>query len=505
MTLLKKSWFRFSLVFVMSFVLGLTVFQKELNTNGDNGAFLIYAKALAEGKGFRLTSIPEAPKSEQFPLLFPLILSLFIRLLGFKLLLLKTVMTLFFATSMALFERIASRFVSGFLLLGLVILTATNFWLLDNASIHMSEITYLLITLLGLYSLLRYEESESKWALGVALFFFVALPFVRTAGLAAIAACSVYLVYKKHYRFLALFFALFIVFWIVNRLSMAGTSSYFQTLFLKEPYRPDLGTVSVVEFFGRIVDNARFYSIQTVRMTLLPFLSESEGGLDGGTLAGSLLFLGVLLAYPVSRIKAEGASFLIRIYLLFYLAILATWPPVWSGSRFLVPIIPLLLLIVFQNINYLLDRFLNPSVHERMVKLLLGAAILWSVFNYSAIYKKTHEPLSSDWKAYFKAAEWAKSHLPDNAIVCARSPFLFYLKSDRYCRPIPVTLDRGQAMFKLDSGRVDYVVIDRFKWTGSTQNFVAPLLEVFPARFTSVYQDREAAIYKLNKPSLLGQ
>jgi hypothetical protein len=487
---------RFTIIWILSFSLALTVFQKELNTNGDNGAFLIFAKSLAEGKGFRLISYPEAPKSDQFPILFPLFLSFFIRIFGFKIILLKLVMTATFATTIAVFDRIVSRLLHAKLSIALLILVATNYWILDSSSIHMSEMPFLCLTLASLWCLMRFEQSEKKPYLYFALFGFAISPFVRTVGLAAVGTAFLYLFFKRYFRQMIFLAATFIVFWIVNRLSMQSTTSYFSTLFLKNPYRVDLGAATAGEFVNRLYENIIFYSTHTIRMTLLAFMSEENTAPDGGTFAGALLFIALLLFYPLKKLKTENFNAVVRVYLLLYLGILISWPQVWSGSRFLTPIIPLLLLVAFQNGNYILDNFIKKEIHGRLFSFILFASILWSVFNYSSIYRKVHEPLGSDWQDFFKTAEWAKTNIPDTAVVCARSPFLFYIKSGRYCRSVATRPNHEDMIRYLDSGSIDYVVVDRFKWTGTSQAYMVPTINSYPDRFKSIFELPDAVVYK---------
>jgi hypothetical protein len=483
------------LLFAFSCLIGLSVFQKELNTNGDNGAYLCFAISLAKGDGFRLPNLPDHPTSSQFPLIFPLFLAVFIKLFGYHLFLLKTVMLAVFGVSMALFLRLARSFLSGRLLYAAVVLTVSNFWLLDNASITMSELTFMLFLLSGAILLRRYDADKGDIFLLLAAACLLLSPFVRTVGLAAVLALLFYLASRRRYVAAAAALAAFTALYFAHKHFMEPGNGYFATLFLREPYRPEMGGVTFVEFFQRVWDNVLFYSLNTVEMTLLSFMSEGSLTMSAGSLLFTGLSVAVLFLYPPRLLLKDRPALFMRVLVLLYMGVLFSWPKVWSGSRFIVPIIPFIFLIAFQNIRFLLNRFLKAMYLERAEKLIAVIASLWAVLNYGAIYKKAHEPLTSDWRDYYSLAEWAGKNIPDSSVVCARSPFLFYLKSGRLCRPIPVTDDREKALDYLKEKRVRYVLIDRFKWTGSTQVYVAPLLQAYPEKFRLVAEKKEAALF----------
>jgi hypothetical protein len=489
------------LVFLFSCLIGFTVFQRELNTNGDNGTYLCYAISLAQGDGFRLANYPDHPKSTQLPILFPLLLAAFIKISGFNLLLLKAVMLTVFGLMSAVFFLLARKSLEGRLLYGLLMLTISNYWLLDNASITMSELTFTLLLLSGVYFLARHEEEKRPWPLALACAFLLLSPFVRTIGFTGILAFQAYLIYTKRYRLAAGSLAAFLGLYLLHQKALMGPGdNYLSALLLKEPYSPELGHVGPLGFLQRMGDNAIFYATNTVEMTLLSFMSEEGMGRTAGGLIFTGLFVALLFLYPPRRLKQERLNLFIRVFVLFYLGVLLTWPKVWSGSRFVVPIIPFLFLIAFQNVRYLLDRFLQPVYKARALGLIAAVSTVWAALNYGAIYKKAHEPLTPDWRDYYALAQWSGPNLPEGSVVCARSPFLFYLKSGRLCLPIPFTADREKALAYLAEKKIDYMVIDHFKWTGSTQAYVAPLIQIYPDRFTPVSTKPEAILYRFNHP-----
>jgi hypothetical protein len=496
--LLKSPWKAGLLMAVIAGLLGLAVFQKELNTNGDNGAYIAYAQSLAKGDGLRLASHPEHPKSDQYPLLYPLFLAFWIKLFGYRLMVLKAAMLGVFCLAMVLFLLAARRSFAGAPLLGLCLLTVTNYWLLDNASITMSESFFMLFLLAGYLFYQQYEGKESRPALFAAAFFIVLSPFVRTIGIAAVFALFSVFALKRKWTWLAACAIACGIAYVVNHSFMAP-GGYLSTLFLVDPYNPDMGTLGLTGMAGRITDNARFYMENTVQMTLFSFFGDKARFDRTSVLIFTGLVVVLFFALPPREILRRPGALFLRVLVLFHFGILLAWPMVWSGPRFVVPVIPFLLLILFENGHYWVTRFVKPELVPRLEKAVLGVCVLWSALNFSAIYQKTHTPLTPDWTDFYKLAGWSQSGLPDSAVVCARSPYLFYLKSSKVCVQIPVNADRKKALQYLFDNKVDYVVIDHFQWTGSTQVYVAPLLDIFPERFEPVKAMGTAAVWHLKR------
>ncbi len=492
----KKPFVGALFVFILSCLIGLTVFQKELNTNGDNGAYICYAISLAHGDGFRLPNYPDHPKSNQYPILFPLFLAAFIKLFGYNLLILKCVMLAVFGLAMSLLFLIAGKTLKGKLLFGFMLLVVMNYWLLDNSSINMSELTFTLVIVAGIIYLIKFEEGNRTANLIVAGCFFISAVFVRTVGIAAVLAYLLYLLYTKKSGFALIMFGLFIMAYFLQKIFMGPGNNYLHILFMKDPYRPDLGTIAFMDFLKQIVDNAVFYTTTTVEMTLLAFMNEGSFQENSGRFIFTGFFVILLFIYPIKSLKVEKVSLFIRVFVLLYIGVLLPYPKVWSGSRYIVPIIPFLFLIAFQNSGYFISRFLHTSYLNKALNLMVAVSVIWAILNYGAIYKKTHEPLSSDWQDYFSLAEWTKENIPDTSIVCSRSAFLFYLKSWKMSIPIPYIADRAKALQYLIDNKVGYLLIDKFKWTGTTHEYAAPLLQLYPDKFHLVYEKPEASLYR---------
>jgi hypothetical protein len=489
------------LVAFLALAAALLTFQKELNTNGDNAAYLILAKSLAKGEGLRYINFPDRPKSDSFPVGYPLFLSVFIRLFGYNLMMLKSVMVALFAASMASFFFLAKGVLEGKYLASAMVLTFTNYWLLDNASINMSELLFTQFVIGGLIFFRRSSVEEPGWNLAAACAILVLSIFIRAAGVALLLALLLFLAYRRRFVFAGGVLAAYLVLYFLHKPLMADTGTgYVGVLFLKDPYAPYLGALSIGEFITRVQYNVVFYLGHVIQMTLLSFMSDMESLSPAGVLTFSLLIAGLLLAYPFKAILKSDFDLFLRGFIILYMGVLMVRPEVWSGSRFIVPLIPLFYLAAFQNLQWLGERFFKREYLPRVRNLVLAVAVVWSLLNFGEAFRKSHTPLPSDWVDYNGLAAWAASNTDTSAQFCARSPYIFYLKSGRKCAGIPVKPDPVAGWQYLREKKVDYVVVDRFKWSGSTQKYVVPVLLRYPERFSKVAETGKegASIFKMN-------
>lgn len=488
------------LVILLSLSCAVLTFQKEINTNGDNAAYITLAKSLAQGEGFRFISSPDKERNEAFPLGYPLFLSLFIRLFGFHLFLLKGVMVGVYTLCMLLFLLLARRMLEGKYLAAALLLSITNYWLLDNASINMSELFYMLFVLAGLLFFQTFSEKGGSLHLGIACALMVLSIFVRSVGIAFLLALILFLIYHKRYIFSVVVFAGYFVLNTLHKPLLANPDAYFSVLFMKDPYQPYLGMWTLGEFVARVKYNIVFYLGNVIQMTLLSFMSDMQSLSPGMVIGFSVLIAGLLLAYPYKRILTAKFDLFLRGAIIIYMGVLMVRPEVWSGSRFIVPLIPLFFLMALQNLAWLETRFLKAEYAAKAQKLILAVSIIWSLLNFGEAYRKSHTPLTQDWVDYLSMAGWVRENTDTSAVFCARSPYIFYLKSDRRCVGIPVKPSTAESIQYLEKYRIRYVVIDQFKWTGSTQKYVVPLLREYPNRFTPVKSEGKegASIYRFN-------
>jgi hypothetical protein len=187
--------------------------------------------------------------------------------------------------------------------------------------------------------------SDRRWYLlagGAALLAYL----TRSAGLPLVLALLGVLSLRRAYfagAFLAVPFALLSGWWFLRARSGAGDGAYQSEFWMVNPYEPELGAIGWMDLPFRVGENLRIYLSNVLPAQWWSGSSEVAALIVGLLLAGAALW-GYIL-----RIRARplgGAE----LFLLLYAGIILLWPSVWSGERFLIPLLPILLLLAGEGL-----------------------------------------------------------------------------------------------------------------------------------------------------------
>jgi hypothetical protein len=166
----------------------------------------------------------------------------------------------------------------------------------------------------------------------------------------------------------------------------------------------------------------------------------------------------------------------------------------WSGMRFVVPIIPLFIYYFLLGLSILagkLTRWLSPLA-GKLLWAVVAILLFYSVFSGLTKGAGRIDRYPSQWENYFLAAEWCRQNTPQESICVARKPSLFYLRGRRKVLNYPYTSDTAEMMAFLSENGVDYVIVDGFTWTGTTARYLMPAI--------TEYRDRFELAHHLEKP-----
>jgi hypothetical protein len=205
-----------------------------------------------------------------------------------------------------------------------------------------------------------------------------------------------------------------------------------------------------------------------------------------------------------------------ELFTLLYLAEIALWPSVWTDRRFLLPVLPLVLLYALvgarttaRAVARWAGRAGRPSraddgrgAARRSGAARLGIAVAAvAMVLPGAVYLFSTAPdrvrCIADYRAgtpceipamssFYDAARWARDNLPPDAIVANRKPRLFYWFSGRRGDVYRFTADADVLLHGLDTMGAGYVVLDAISAT--TYQYLVPAVRTHAERFTVVYR-----------------
>ncbi|MCY3870429.1 MAG: glycosyltransferase family 39 protein [Gemmatimonadetes bacterium] len=470
-------------------LMGILLFDANLSLTGDNAQFINLGRSLAEGYGLSETIEGEPVPHTKYPFGFPLLLAITHLLFPDNLIALKSLVVLLYAISIPLTYLLIRRFASPPMALGTSALCLASPLLLDYSHQIMSEIPFLLFSLIALLLLHRAQKSSTLSTLALAIIAIIAAYYIRSAGLILIATGIIFFALHKKWKEAGLIATgsfLLALPWQIRNASLGGTP-YIKQLLSINPYRPEEGMITFTALIERIIANLDLYGLKIIPYILLPSF------IDANYFVG-LFFSGLTLyALIVGLIKRH----LLIVYLTCYLILYILWPDMWSDTRFLVPVIPILFYAILTSLDellHLLARALKKTASRAGVVLfflfLLGA----NIFETNTLAKYTGR-LPTEWNNYFIAAEWIKNNTEPDVKIACRKPYLMNAIANRKATGYAwKTPDEVIAEFEQKS--IGIVVIDQIGYR-STPEFLIPAIQTHENRFKVLLIVRNPDTYVL--------
>jgi hypothetical protein len=415
----------------------------------DDAIYVSTAKAIAQGEGYRLINLPNSPVQTKYPFLYPALLAIIWKLwpsFPENLLAMKWLSLLAGAATVALSYIYVLRFycTRGIAAASGLLCAASGGFLFYSTQ-TLSEIPFALFLVLSLWSLDKHIRAPLRsryfqFLLG----FLIALPFLcRTIG-AILPIVSLILLLRlgRPMLWVALGSLTGMLPWVVwVPIHLGGGGHDTMTIY----YTDYLGWWSQ---FG-LVSICRVFLLNIV----MAGLNSTELGLE--VLARGLSLLGVaflvifgLLLYSatlISALKQLRQGRLLPWFLAGYMLIAFLWP--WPPHRFLVPVLPLLLIYMLRAIREILRPLSSLPIYNAL--LVLGLTVLVTsnlvlVYRagqvkrnsgYPATYVTLNEPLVS-WSSYENVFEWIDKHCqPDDVIASPLDSMIYLYTGRRAFRP----------------------------------------------------------------------
>lgn len=506
-------------------VLSLLLFDIKLHTGGDDSTYLLQANDFAN-KGI----LPIGFKSPGYPM----ILALFVLFMGFNVIALKFTSVAFFLASIASFFFIFRQKLEPIIFYSTLLFFAINLSVLEYSHQTYSELLFLLVQCWAIYFLWKAEENnETQKFLFITAVFGMAGFYIRAVGGTLPVSILLWFLLQKRWKS-AMWFAIFSIlcYLPLKVVELAhGTIVIGQatTIFMVNPYNPSLGYETVSGFATRIINNLflhlNYLFSDAITLPHWEHLSVADGRLLPdieafvSTVFSSLILFGCFFAW---RRGSKQVAFLAVYFIVYVLFLCFALQSIFPTVRYLVPVVPLLILFFLLGLQWLWHKILSTRFTKTtgFKRGFIFTLALFGISNLAYIKVGIDENLpvlkanlagnefygyTQDWINYLQACRWIKDNLPRNStgVICRKAE-LFQIYSEGMNAFGVYSVESTNAdiiVAHWKTARMTHLLYDSFQWTSTLRRYVQPVMEKYPRLFEFVHQEGQQVpsyIFKLN-------
>ena len=445
LTLLDKSdsffaryeWIWFWALFGITLLTGILLFDPRVSPGGDDSAYIIMAHDFLNDFTFPGFMGP----------LYPMVLSVIEIIFGmsvkaFKIFSMLSILGCVYFIFMAFRKHVPST-----LLFITLALTSFNSHVLYFASQTYSEAFYMFMQSLLMFVFFKFfvdnedncqssiiNQLKRHLLLAVVL---LGAVMTRSAGYSLFVAIMGYFLLYRQWKNLALCVVCFVACFAAYQISVniiwndipIQASGQANSLLNKDYYKPELGREDLAGFIDRFWTNSDQY--------ISRFFMVMVGLRDNFTSDGFYVNTIPAITVIVYLLGLTGLWFSYRQnrYLFFSgvvagISLIVTFVILqsnWNQYRLIVPAFPLMLLLLFSAVYYVLKL---PKLRSFQFLILVPAIILFfstlsdtsEASAKAGKLKNEYSGLTPDWLHYAKASEWSAKNLPKDALVACRKP-----------------------------------------------------------------------------------
>lgn len=442
----------------------IALFFKATWTDGDEGRYLLLAKAIAEGHGQTETHLPEPAQEWLTPPLYPHILGLIYRVQPSIVVLKAFSAVSYLAFAIAFLVYISRQRYSPYVSVAVFVIGALTVFSLYFSWMIFSEALFMLWVMLFLLYMGQYHEKQGMASLVLSAFCAGSSVLIRPVGLALIGAGCLTLATRLRWRSLILFLGIALLVnvpTIWRTMDVLGVPFAYMAHFGSEGRPGGLFTAVEQMMHSVIVLLPQHFFNGLPRVFFFSFF-------DGHCL---LCRLGLEFAIPVLKAVISVWVLMGWLYRMWTRRSAAEWLffifwPLISTyhvhltrgieSRYFLPVLPLAAVYLYEGLRltaHVIYKWKPRMVHRELIStsVIMGMALY--VLSASAVVgairirnawqtraMSSWDPErfliqeSIDQKAfgrYIEVARWAATHTPSNAVIVSRKPMHTYLISNR--------------------------------------------------------------------------
>lgn len=489
------------------------IFNEKIDFNGDNCAYYALATSLSEGHGYSNIIDNSYSPSNVFPPGYPILMSglrfftdsIFLqKILNGLFLLFSSILMFFFLKKNKASSSLAFIASAAMLL---------NYQVLHFSTMMMSEMSFLLFSLLTLWFISKVDEKEPFWKNP---FFYLSILtaaygyHIRTQGIALIAAIFLFYLFTKKWKQAITFGGGIIICslpWMIrNNLLNLGQSRYLSQIVMENTWRPENGTLEISGIISRFFDTLRMLITQAMPDSVLPYIASDYGKTSLSAWCIAILLCVIILIgfWQINKYK-----YLFLFYTAATLGIISLFNAP-SGNRYITTLLPLLDMGLLVGLYAILSKGMKRLKITRSISpwLLVPLFLFFSFPRIQTLHANNKYPYPPNYLNFFKIAEEVHKQLPPETVVCSRKPELFYMYSKTTCVGYNWTDNAEELIKGLIQANTDYVILEQLGYS-STGRYLYPAIEKNSELFPIVMHlknpdtyllkfERENAIKKFN-------
>ncbi len=453
-TLVKQDWIAAGIIAVVLLICGAYRMTPGVTgTYHDDGIYVSTARALAEGQGYRLINLPGTPLQTKYPFLYPLVLAAVWKLWptfpqNVVVMQCLTLLTASLAIGLSYLYFVRFNYCSRWVAFGIGLLCATSPDITYFSTITMAEMPFTLATVVALWRLELAMAAPLPARRALLTGATLAAPFLCRELGAAIAAAGLatLALSKRPFLWVAVGAAAVAAPWVAWSVRAWGT---FERDVVSGYYTDYFGAwVTLISAAGPIqlvTVNLRDLLVNSSTKSL-PGLIAWLTGAGFPTMALSLV-LGMwtwgTAALHVARCRVLPSC------LLAYALVITLWP--WPPGRFLVPLLPLILVCLTIGLRDSIGRLIPYKAAARLAVAAFAlsvAANLALVVRLGATSQRYGYPSAIlmgpgfSWTSFEALFQWVKTHTEEQDVVAAGLDTMCFLYTNRRAiRPFPYRPD----------------------------------------------------------------
>jgi hypothetical protein len=485
-------------------LLAFLLFDPKPFLGGDNYWYMLLGESLRSGDGYRDLWLPAMPPHTRYPPVYPAALAL----LGFvaNAPLLFKLFSAACTTGIAALafllanERTGDRqlaVMAGLLVGAAPIVVEYSHWVL-------SEPLFTFLSMMALFAFTRDGDGKNPKTLAIGTVAVILASLTRSAGYPLILAVVIAFAVRRRWKQCAIFFGVVVIalgaWWLRNKMAVSGDLPYSQWIMFRDPYNPELGTVTMGEMVARFWFNFKRYT--------LAILPQSVAGRDvTGSVAG---LYGVVLAVPIiiAAFRNIKRPRVVELYFIFYMGLILLWPEAWGDQRLLLPVLPVAILLMLEGLAWL-ARLVAKTDQRTALATFVAAVALVAVaaFGNVRIMSSAVDCTRQYWRGdrfacypvpatdFINVASWASQGTPTGSVVINRKPQIFYWYARRRGDNYPYSTNPDSILNFMNNQGASYVVVDR--WSATTYRFLVPAIQANTQLFGLAHQEGDPPTFLL--------